>query len=164
MLTLGTNNGLLVCVSFGSFSIILYRYLLFLFHSFDVAILLFDDGTNETIYECMVITITRDERCYCTGSAGLRTEKSGRPITIITRYLCGYWRRKISYPTLVMTISTIAKRSDEARGTVQQVLCSKYQYREEGDPIHHSAHRPMKRLLSNKLSLLLLVVVSDRSI
>ena len=118
MLTLGTNNGLLVCVSFGSFSIILYRYLLFLFHSFDVAILLFDDGTNETIYECMVITITRDERCYCTGSAGLRTEKSGRPITIITRYLCGYWRRKISYPTLVMTISTIAKRSEEARGTV----------------------------------------------
>ena len=46
MLTLGTNNGLLVCVSFGSPS---YRYLLFLFHSFDVAILLFDDGTNETI-------------------------------------------------------------------------------------------------------------------
>ena len=49
MLTLGTNSGLLVCVSFGSFSIIQYRYLLFLFHSFDVAILLFDDGTNETI-------------------------------------------------------------------------------------------------------------------
>ena len=117
MLTLGTNNGLLVCVSFRSFSIISIS-ISFLFHSFDVAILLFDDGTNETIYECMVITITRDERCYCTGSAGLRTEKSGRPITIITRYLCGYWRRKISYPTLVMTISTIAKRSEEARGTV----------------------------------------------
>ena len=48
MLTLGTNNGLLVCVSFGSFSIISIS-ISFLFHSFDVAILLFDDGTNETI-------------------------------------------------------------------------------------------------------------------
>ena len=53
MLTLGRNNGLLVCVSFGSPS---YRYLSFLFHSFD-------DGrwdeqnNNETITECVIITM-----------------------------------------------------------------------------------------------------------
>ena len=54
MLTLGTNNGLLVCVSFGSPS---HRYLSFLFHSFDNG-RWEEQNNNQTTTECVVITMT----------------------------------------------------------------------------------------------------------
>ena len=54
MLTLGTNNGLLVSLSFGYSS---YWYLLFLFHSFDNG--RWDkQNNNETTIECVIITMT----------------------------------------------------------------------------------------------------------
>ena len=54
MLILGTNNRLIVCVLFGSQS---YRYLLFLFHSFDDG-QCDEQNKNETTTVCVVITMT----------------------------------------------------------------------------------------------------------